>query len=98
MGFSDKTEDDEFYDWECVSIVRENGTTLDLVIKDYKAALCLIHFLHRHCLIEKGGAEVDPRFMLRYKMTKFQMKLQYEAYCRNIKTSTLIHYAVMKTM
>lgn len=35
-----------FYAWECVSIVRNNFTTLDFVIKDHKDALALLNILH----------------------------------------------------
>ena len=35
-----------FYSWECVSLVRKEFTTLDLVIKDMNELLCLIHVVH----------------------------------------------------
>ena len=64
--------DDEFYAWECVSIMRSNGYTLDLVIKDYQAALCLLHFIHRTCYKEKKGQKPEgPECMSHYKQLKF---------------------------
>ena len=36
-----------FYPWECLSLVRINFTTLDLVIKDSTDLLSLIHFVFR---------------------------------------------------
>lgn len=70
---------------------RANYTTLDFVIQDYKAVMCLLHFLH--CVVHKPDTN---DFMKIYKQLKFKMKLQYEAWSRNIETQTLIHYAILK--
>ena len=34
-----------FYAWDCVSIVLSNNTTVDFVIKDSFALMCLLHVL-----------------------------------------------------
>ena len=36
-----------FYSWECVSFVKRNGSTLDLVIPSSPDLLSLIHIVHR---------------------------------------------------
>ena len=38
--------DNMFYAWECVSIVLNNHTTVDLVIKDMNELMCLLHLIH----------------------------------------------------
>ena len=40
-------EDQVFHAWECVSLLRKNGTTFDLVVKDMGQLMALIHFVHR---------------------------------------------------
>ena len=37
-----------FYSWECISFVKKNGTTLDLVIPSAPDLLSLIHVVHKH--------------------------------------------------
>ena len=43
-------ESDEgiFHSWECVSLLRKDGTTLDLAIPDHTHLMALIHFAHTH--------------------------------------------------
>ena len=37
-----------FYSWECVSFIKNNGSTLDLVIPSASDLMTLIHIVHRH--------------------------------------------------
>ena len=41
-------EAEVFYAWECLSLVRRDGSTFDLVVGDMHELLCLIHIVHRH--------------------------------------------------
>lgn len=51
--FNLNEEDNMFYAWQCLSIVRKNGTTLDLTIKDQVDLMCLLHVL-RHKNMKPG--------------------------------------------
>ena len=37
-----------FYSWECVSLVKMNGSTLDLVIPSSEDLMSFLHIIHRH--------------------------------------------------
>ena len=43
----------EVYAWECITLIRKDWTTFDLVIKDMNELLCLIHFVHRKIYHER---------------------------------------------
>ena len=47
--FASKPKNDVeiFYAWECVSFIRKDGTTFDIVVKDMHEILCLIHIVHK---------------------------------------------------
>ena len=34
LAYSKDKDDDLFYSWECISLIKKGGTTLDLVVKD----------------------------------------------------------------
>ena len=87
--------DDIYYSWETISIYREDYSTFDLVIKDYKAMMCLLHFLHKHLWKQD---ESRHHFMRSYKIMKLKMKVTYEAWRREIEIGTLLHYAILKSM
>ena len=84
----------DHYPWECISIFRKDcRSTLDFVIRDYKAMMALLHFLHQKLYNPR-----DRKFMFNYKKLKFHMKLQYEAWNRHIEVVTLIKLSVAKTL
>ena len=89
------TKDKEglFYSWECVSLVKANNTTLDLVIECGPSLLALIHVVHRHVYQSQ-----DIEFLYLYKMMKFKMKLAYECWIKKIRIGELIQRAIFKTI
>ena len=68
-----------FYAWECVSILRENDTTLDLVIPFTPNLMALIYVVYNHIYKPE-----DNSFMDIYRVLKFRMKLSYEAWVNRI--------------
>lgn len=72
-------EDQVFHAWECVSLLRRNGTTFDLVVKDMGQLMALIHFVHRQ--VYQTGNSRELRL---YKMLKFKMKLGFETWNRRL--------------
>ena len=57
----------DHYPWECISIFREHFlSTIDLVVRDYRPLMALLHFLH-----QKLYNPYDSKFMWVYKRLKF---------------------------
>ena len=77
-------EDDLFYSWQCVSLLRQDRTTFDIVVKDMHHLMCFLHVMHR-LIYEVEIPEEDQRvkagrstsYMSVYKMLKFKMKVSY---------------------
>ena len=40
-------DEDVFYSWQCFSLIRKDGTTFDIVVKDMHELMCLLHVMHR---------------------------------------------------
>ena len=75
---------DIFYSWQCVSLLRKDGTTFDVVVKDMHELMCLLHVMHRmiYGVDEKEEDELirqgkSTSYMSLYKMLKFKMKVSY---------------------
>ena len=62
----DLEKGEAFYPWECLSIFRSDYTSLDLVIRDMKVMMCLLHVLHLTAFTPE-----NPNFMRCYKIMKF---------------------------
>ena len=69
-------------------------STIDFVIRDYKHMMALIHVLHQRKLMPKKNSN----FMDKYRMAKFMMKLDYEAWSQSIEINSLVHIAILKTL
>ena len=82
-----------FFSWECISIFRDSGTTLDLVIRDEKNMLALLHFLHLQVYTPE-----NVQFMRMYKMMKFKMKIYFECWKRKTSVSELFMLAILRTV
>ena len=76
FGNSKKTEiaANLFLSWECISVIRDNNTSLDLVIEDQHALFCLMHCL-KHIIFPCFGQNC----LRNQKMLRFKMKLAYES-------------------
>ena len=58
-----KAEDVElFYAWECVSLIRKQFTTFDIVVRDMTELLCLIHVVHKHVYNPKYEDDHEPDY------------------------------------
>lgn len=84
----------QFYPWECLSLVRSNYTTFDIVVKDYNDLFCLLHFVFKKLF----APEEHVNFMRLFKCLKFKMKVQYEAWNRKLSVGTFINFAILKTL
>ena len=89
-----QVEDEEmFYAWECVSLIRQSGATLDLVIPHIPDLMSLIHVVYMQIY-----EPTDNSFMHIFRILKFRMKLSYEAWMNRIKVIALIRRAIYKTL
>ena len=77
-------EKEVFQAWECLSLLRTNGTTFDLVVKNMEQLMALLHFLHRNVYKTE---EADQLHL--YKLLKFKMKLGFEMWNRRLKMAEL---------
>ena len=87
----------EHYPWECISLFRKNYlSTLDFVIRDCKAmmAFCLV----LHIKLHGSGKQDIKKVLFYYKQMKFQMKLEYEAWSRQLQLVSLVQYGILKTL
>lgn len=82
-----------FYAWECLSLFKKDGTTLDLVIKDDKSLMTLLCIFMR--LIYR---QPDCSQMKLFQFLKLKMKLSYQCYKRKTIFSNHIVKAINKTV
>ena len=74
------SEKQRFFNWQCVSLVRENGTTLDLLIYDSSDLMVLINVVQAAIF-----KPVDQRRLDFFKMLKIKMKLGYISWHEHTK-------------
>ena len=66
-----------FYAWECVSFLRKDLTSFDVVVKDMHQLLCLIHIVHRHVYAfdkpqnDQDGKQFDNELQLEFGRETF---------------------------
>ena len=89
----DLTDLEPYQSWECISLLRKNKTTFDLVIKDQHELMAFIHVVYRHLYQPK-----DSRFLAFYRILKFKMKVAYEAWMSRISIKDLFLRAIFKTL
>ena len=68
-------QEEIWYPWKCVTLVRKDGTTLDLTIGDDCNMLCFIQVLFK--LVCKPLPE--SYFLREFKIMKVKMKINFEA-------------------
>ena len=84
-----------FYSWECLSFVRNNHSTLDLVVKNQQDLLCLLHVLE-HNKFKEGET---PEGCLRgVKALKFKMKLSYQCWKQERNPHDIFFIAIQRTL
>ena len=83
-----------FQAWECVSLLRKNGATFDLVVKDMAQLMALIHFVHRS--VHKSANSRDVVHL--YKLQKLRMKLGFEMWNRRLRLAEVFEQAVQSTL
>lgn len=69
----------DFFDWECVSLVRRDYTTFDLVVKDKAQLDCLIKVVSDSIYRDEGNSA----FLRQSLFLRLEMRLQFEAWSRN---------------
>lgn len=82
-----------FYAWECISLLKTNGTTLDLVVKNETDLMAALSVFLR--LIYK---QPDCSQMKVFQLLKLKMKLSYQCYRRKTVFSHLILKAINKSV
>lgn len=84
-----------FKPWECVSLIRrDNGATLDLIIKDRKELMCLLSVLG-HALY---GADVHKVFIKQMLRMQFKMKISYSSWLRKKQIGRNIIDSILVTL
>ena len=85
-----------FYAWECVSLVMNNNTTVDLVIKDNFHLMCLLHVLkHKICF---GKQKKELGCLSSFKFLKAKMKLSYQCRKQDIEMADLFYSAIYRSL
>lgn len=87
----DRQDGQEFYAWDCVSLVKPCGATFDLVIRDAEHLFALIHLVHRN--IHK-----TPKPLHSYKRMKLQMKIQWSMLERKCTMAQIFKDAIYRTI
>ena len=72
------------YNWQFVSFMRSNGTTLDLIIRKECDLLSLINVVQQTIYLP----EMQQRLMI-YKTMRVKMIIAYEAWNRHLKPFSL---------
>ena len=75
-----KQQEVKFEPWQCISLVRINGTTLDFTVDDTVEAMSMIHVCYR--LIKKLSERCV--FMPTFLNMRVKMKIGYQCWKDNI--------------
>lgn len=82
-----------FYNWQCVSLIRANGTSLDLIIRNDSELMCLINAVQS--VVYKPADRSRLNF---FKLLRVKMKLGYLSWQRHTKPRYLLKQAILKTL
>ena len=88
------TKDEIWHPWKCVSLVRSDGSTLDLTIGDENSMLAFTHCFYS--LICKPAA--NSRFLREIKIKKTKLKLKFEARSLQLELGHMFQIAIFKTL
>ena len=88
-----KVQEGGLYPWECVSLLKKNGMTVDLQIRDTADLMTFLHVVYMNVYRPK-----DSGFLYMYRVLKFRMKLSYEAWMRQMKIPKLVERAIFITL
>ena len=72
---SNHGQEDCWLPWKCVSLVRNNGTTLDITLNGDAETITFIHTFYKLICEPPIGS----KFLREFKLKKIKMKLRYEA-------------------
>ena len=89
----EKQELEVFYNWQCLSVIRDNNLSFDLVIEDEENLMAFIHYLHVMLYMPE-----DIRFMSTYRLIKIKMKIAYECWKRRVGQIELFTLAILRTL
>lgn len=68
-------KDDIWYAWKCITLVKANGTTVDLTIADDTSIISFLHYFYSKIYKPATG----DNFLQQFKIRKIKMKLRFEA-------------------
>ena len=81
------------FNWQFVSFVRSNGTTLDLIVRKECDLMALINVVQQAIF----RPALQDRLLL-YKTMRFKMIVGFMAWNRHLKVSALFQQAIMQTL
>ena len=70
-----KLPDSEFFDWQCISFVRWNGTSLDLIVRNNDEMMALINIVQQY--LYRPGKQLRLKF---WQSLRFKIIVGYEAW------------------
>ena len=86
-----------FYAWECVSLMMDNFTTVDLVIRDNHSLMCLLHVLFHNVKSQEKNAS-SKSCLSQIKFIKAKMKLSYTCRKQQVEMADLFYNALFRTL
>ena len=88
-----KEEYDDVFNWQLVSFIRKNGTSLDLLVKDQSDIMVLINVVQSMLYQPANQGRLDF-----YKLLRTKMKIGYVSWWKRIKPGNLFLQAMLKTL
>ena len=86
-------EEFSVFNWQCVSFIRKNGTSLDLILKDKSDIMVLINVVQS--MLYKPSNQDRLIF---FKVLRFKMKIGFVSWQKHIKPANLFLQAILKTL
>lgn len=84
----------EFQAWECVSLIRNDGTTFDIVVKDNRNLMALLAVMSRKVM----HPVADDSYIKLFIKLKFKMKLSYECWAQKTTLDKLVLQAIERSV
>ena len=81
------------YNWQYVSFVRRNNTTLDLIVRSETDMMTLINVVQQYLY----HPAIQGRMRL-YELLRMKMKIGYESMLRHLTPIGLFQQAIMLTL
>lgn len=89
----DENEAWDYVNYQCVSLIRKNGTTLDLVIRNEQSLMVFINAVQQ--ALYKPSEQKNLRL---FGLMRLRMFLSFASWRRRTKISTMLMQAIIRTL